>query len=101
MRSLDQGFVLYRHTNVAAFVAGDGFHLINGRFRLRRIGFFLKGDVHDRAAVFIVVFNFIHIDEIFSGIDINRGITPEDLVHTVNGLDFIFVLLCFVQAYIL
>ena len=37
MGSLDQGFVLHCHTDIAALVSGDGFHLIDSCLGLRGI----------------------------------------------------------------
>ena len=67
---------------------------------LRGIALF-EGDIHDGVVILIVVIDIIVVDELGGAIDLRRQITPDDLVDTIDGLDFILILLRLIEGDIL
>ena len=67
---------------------------------LRGIALF-EGDIHDGVVILIVVIDIIVINKLGGAIDLRRQITPDDLIDTIDGLDFILILFRLIESDIL
>ena len=90
-----------RHTDEVAPVTDQIIDFLDGLMRsLRGIALF-EGDIHDGVVILIVVIDIIVVDELGGAIDLRRQVTPDDLVDTIDGLDFILILLRLIEGDIL
>ena len=90
-----------RHADEVAAVTDQIIDFLDGLVRsLRGIALF-EGDIHDGVVILIVVIDIIVVDELGGAIDLRRQITPDDLIDTIDGLDFILILLRLIESDIL
>ena len=90
-----------RHADEVAAITDQIIDFLDGLVRsLRGIALF-EGDIHDGVVILIVVIDIIVVDELGGAIDLRRQITPDDLIDTIDGLDFILILLRLIESDIL
>ena len=90
-----------RHTDEIAPVTDQLIDFLDGLVRsLRGIALF-EGDIHDGVVILIVVIDIIVINKLGGAIDLRRQITPDDLIDTIDGFDFILILLRLIESDIL
>ena len=90
-----------RHTDEVATITDQIIDFLDGLVRsLRGIALF-EGDIHDGVVILIVVIDIIVVDELGGAIDLRRQVTPDDLVDTIDSLDFILILLRLIEGDIL
>ena len=90
-----------RHADEVAAITDQIIDFLDGLVRsLRGIALF-EGDIHDGVVILIVVIDIIVVDELGGAIDLRRQITPDDLIDTIDGFDFILILLRLIESDIL
>ena len=89
-----------RHPHIVPLVSGNLLHGVDGFSGSPGGVAFVKGHVHHRAAILIVILDFIHPDKILAGVDIHLAVAPENLIHPFHRLQPVLILLRLVEGYI-